>query len=264
MAQREAALETLSNGTWAKRELVDELGVSRSTVNRAVSELTGAGLACRVTGGYRTTVLGASLLDAYRAFRRHASEASGEATATAPATLVPPPRVLAVAETVAVADAPAWADRTVADEPVQCRMRGSDRVRAMIQTFDSSAQFRLCHDLVVDEQAPMTLLVNETELGRLRDNHVDRLRRMAAHESCRVLVGETPDACLRIATNDGRKLAVLTMRTPDGDPVGVVESTHEIALQWARDTFDDYAADATDVTDAVRDPARTFEDACVG
>lgn len=266
--RRGEALETLRHRTWAKRELVSELDVSRSTVNRAISELTGAGLVCRVAGGYRTTALGASLLDAYRQFRTDANRATSGAaanvSATAPATLVPPPSVLAVADTVAAAESPAAADRAVGDEPVRCRMEGVDRLRAMVETFDSAAQFQVCHDLVVERDAPVTLLVNETELRRLRDTHRERLRRLAGHDACRVLVGETPDACLRIADRGDGRLAVLTMRTPDGDPVGVIESDHDTALWWARETFDDYAAAATDVTDAVHDPARSFEDSVVG
>jgi len=62
LARRGDVLAAVGTGTVGKRGLVDALPVSRSTVDRAVRELEGAGLVERAESGYRRTTVGALAL----------------------------------------------------------------------------------------------------------------------------------------------------------------------------------------------------------
>ena len=59
-------LERLAAEPLRKHELVDALGHSRSTVNRAIDELEATGLVAGETDGYRTTLSGRLLAEGYR------------------------------------------------------------------------------------------------------------------------------------------------------------------------------------------------------
>lgn len=64
--QREEFLERLSNGTADKPELIDEIGASRSTVDRALKQLQLEGLVEKRSGRYGLTLYGRLTLRAYR------------------------------------------------------------------------------------------------------------------------------------------------------------------------------------------------------
>ncbi|MFC6725269.1 helix-turn-helix transcriptional regulator [Halobium palmae] len=68
VARRGDVLRILGEGGAEKRDLVAELDVSRSTVDRAVRELEGTGLVERAADGYRRTLAGKIALDEYRQF----------------------------------------------------------------------------------------------------------------------------------------------------------------------------------------------------
>lgn len=66
VAKRHGVLAALAADRWRKPALVEELDVSRSTLDRAVDELVEAGLAERADGTYEATGTGRTALAAYR------------------------------------------------------------------------------------------------------------------------------------------------------------------------------------------------------
>jgi|GEM_PF-1923290 len=65
ITKREPVLRAVDADGIAKRELVEQLRVSRSTVDRGIRELETAGLLRRSTDGYQRTLLGELLLSEY-------------------------------------------------------------------------------------------------------------------------------------------------------------------------------------------------------
>lgn len=65
LAKRREVLAALVEGPVRKRVLVEELDVPRTTLDRAVRELVDEGLAERVDGGFRATVVGAKALESH-------------------------------------------------------------------------------------------------------------------------------------------------------------------------------------------------------
>jgi DNA-binding MarR family transcriptional regulator len=88
--KRSDFLDVFTEGPRTKRDLVDDLGHSRSTVNRAVRELEVGSLIVRTDGRYAITHRGRHLLQSYRdtlaAFERieEAEVALAELPADAP------------------------------------------------------------------------------------------------------------------------------------------------------------------------------------
>ena len=66
VAQRYPVLETLEGDPRNKRDLVEDLDCSRSTIDRAVRELESLGLIERIDGDYRLTIAGDLVLEKYR------------------------------------------------------------------------------------------------------------------------------------------------------------------------------------------------------
>src|SRR6056297_1076164 len=69
LADRIDLLTLLEGSRLPKREIVDELGYSRSTVNRAITQLADAGLVDDAPRGCQTTFVGSLLATQYRAYR---------------------------------------------------------------------------------------------------------------------------------------------------------------------------------------------------
>jgi predicted transcriptional regulator len=68
VTRRASVIECIVDGPKYNRDIRDELGVSRSTAYKAVSELEELGIARRGDEGYELTVLGQSLFEQYRDF----------------------------------------------------------------------------------------------------------------------------------------------------------------------------------------------------
>ena len=242
--RREETLETLSGTAREKPALVEKLGVSRSTVDRATAELTRVGLVCRVPGGYRTTTLGESLLDSYRQLRGAAAMAmTVEAVGETPGALVPPPDALAAMES---------SGATTATSAVGQQVTAADGLCVMVGAVDPAGTFQLCHDLCVERGVSLTLVIDRASLARIRDRMPDGLRRMASVDDCRVFAGEVPDDGLWIVRRSGEKRVVFTVRTATGEPVSTLTTDDGAACQWAEETFADYAIAATEVTASLR------------
>lgn len=68
LSRRDGVLRSIDADVIGKRELVDRVDASRSTVDRSVRELEQAGLVERIDGGYRRTLAGELALREYDAF----------------------------------------------------------------------------------------------------------------------------------------------------------------------------------------------------
>lgn len=66
LRKRTAVLEAVDDQPYEKPDLVKDLTVSRSTVDRSIKELTDTGLVTRSGQGFETTVLGELMLETYQ------------------------------------------------------------------------------------------------------------------------------------------------------------------------------------------------------
>jgi hypothetical protein len=88
LIQRESVLYAVDVAGCEKRDIVDAVPPSRSTVDRSIRELEAAGLVTRAPEGYRRTLLGELLLSEYYRFKSQTAEllSAGEIFAELPPT----------------------------------------------------------------------------------------------------------------------------------------------------------------------------------
>ena len=219
-------LERLAAEPLRKHELVDALGHSRSTVNRAIDELEAAGLVAGETDGYRTTLSGRLLANGYREFLTVADDlaAAGDVLDPLGADVDVSPAILRGAETYRAAapdpyrplevldDALADADAVAAALPGFPYPRVADRLRRAAAGGGSV-------DLVLAERA----------YRHATERFADDLGAVARRDDCRIAAVDAVDAGV-VAADD---TALLLTFDDDGTLHGAAASTDPEAVAWA-------------------------------
>lgn len=146
IAKRIDVLEFLDGDRVPKRTIADELGYSRSTVNRAIAALADAGLVDDAPGGCQTTFIGSILADQYEEYVRSVRAVLGsrEVLAPLPVDAELPLTVLADAE-VTVPEGSTPYDPYHAVEGVLEHAVGE--VRVYVPTFSNPRGIQLAQNL---------------------------------------------------------------------------------------------------------------------
>ena len=225
-------LERLAAEPLRKHELVDALGHSRSTVNRAIDELEAAGLVAGETDGYRTTLSGRLLANSYREFLTVADDlaAAGDVLDPLGADVDVSPAILRGAATYRAAapdpyrplevldDALADAEAVSAALPGSPSPRGADRLRRVAAAGGSV-------DLALAERA----------YRHASERFADDLGAVARRDDCRIAAVDAVDAGV-VAADD---TALLLTFDGDGTLHGAAASTDPEAVAWAEAAVDD-------------------------
>lgn len=245
IARRDGVLRALGPTPVEKRELVERLDVSRSTVDRGVRELEAAGLAARSDGGYRRTPAGDLALAEYDAFVRRAGGAVEHADLLASL----PPDADVDAAMVADADA-VVADRRAPHAPTSALasvVADADRVRARwVAAFPRQVD---AYASAVTDGAEAEVILAPAAARRLVSEHASTVA--AALDTGRLAVREAPDE---------PPFGLLVAETPDGPVAGMlivgdagveafVENRTDDAVAWARDRLASAWERATPIPD---------------
>jgi len=242
LANRESILAAVRDVATTKRDLVDELSVSRSTVDRAIRDLETHDLVRRTDGGYRATLTGRLLLSTRQEYARRVTDtaAVGDLVAHLPAEADVP------IETFATATA------YRPDQP--------DPYRPTTVLRDLATEATHNRGVLAQQATP-----NATDVVRRRvvegDLDIEYLISPAMRE---YLWAEQPEMVTELITAGGVDFyeadplpfdyALLT--TPDathflvvvydarGTLQGVLHSTEAAAIQWGETTFDSHLEDA--------------------
>ncbi|NHN58880.1 winged helix-turn-helix domain-containing protein [Halorussus rarus] len=231
VVKRRPFLDRLAEGPTAKRDLRDELAVSRSTVYKAVRELEEQGLVTETDEGVRLTLVGRLLADEYRAFETHAAgihDCAGLLSvlpADAPVTVDP---VLG-ADTV-------LAERHAPTRPVEYI---DDLVRRADRVFGATpvvlAQFvDIFHEEIVDGDLTADLVLETPVLEYLQQDHTDRLAE--ALETGRLSIRRTDEPLPFGFVGSESEGLVLIVYDENGELRGVLLNDSEAAIDWGRAT----------------------------
>ncbi|EMA62544.1 transcriptional regulator FilR1 domain-containing protein [Halorubrum lipolyticum] len=252
-------LERLVDGALRKHELVDELGHSRSTVNRAIDELEAAGLVAGETDGYRTTLTGRLLARSYRRFLTVAADVDAATETLAP--LGPGVEI----SPAALRDADTY--RAAAPDPY----RPLERIDGVLAEADGVAAAlpalpypRLLDRLrrVADAGEPVDLALTDRTYRHARERYADTLGELSAGDRAAVSVADGIDVGCLVAD----ETAILVVFDADGGVHGVAESADPEAVAWARDRVRSLGEAGRDVTEelaAIRE-ARAARDGDTG
>jgi len=253
-------LERLVEGALRKHELVDDLGHSRSTVNRAIDELEAAGLVAGETDGYRTTLTGRLLAQSYRRFLTVAADVDA-----ASETLAPLGPDISLSP-VALRDAETY--RAAAPDPyrplerLDAVLADADDIAAALPALPYPRLLDRCRRTAADGGS-VDLAVTDRTYRHGRERYAGTLRGLAAGDGAAVCVVDGIDVGCLVA--DGT--AALVVFDDDGGVHGVAESTDAEAVAWARDrvrALCEAGHDATDELAALRDARAGPDDGAGG
>ncbi len=229
LARRREYLDALAESPRCKRDLVEELGDSRSTVDRAIDELLEAGFVERPAQGYVPTQSGRAALARYRSFLADA----GSIVDAQPIVDAVPPEYDLPIELVADAGVVpvdgeyelfSWVTRLV---------RAVEECRIVWPQLGDSRHVRLWHDVTVQGDTTIELLAPEPVLEQLGT--------------------EFPELGADLAAADS-----FTARTIESSPFGLVLTDEPVALA------DSGASGADDSNDSSSPSSATAADAGTG
>jgi predicted transcriptional regulator len=243
LSRRADLLEELRDGPAEKRKLVASLSVSRSTVDRATSELAALGLVAEADGRVRTTAAGDAVAALYRDATAAIEEllALGQTLEGLDERFSPPPSFFGSTDVVTTdqgARAPAEHLVDAFLDADRCRL-----VRGPIRpTFAAPVRERMfAGTLTVDA----TLCLDA--VASMWSYHGTDLERVLDLET--VTVREFPESLhsgLYLFETDGERHVSLSIQDERNDHVRALLGTdrHE-AVAWAERTLDAVAARAT-------------------
>ncbi|WP_434522576.1 tetratricopeptide repeat protein [Halorubrum sp. AS12] len=219
-------LERLAAGPLRKHELVDALGHSRSTVNRAIDELEAAGLVAGETDGYRTTLSGRLLASEYREFLTVADDlaAAGDVLDPLGADADVSPAVLREAETYRAAAPDPYRPLEVLDGA----LADADAVAAALPAFPYPRVAERLRRTGVGG-GTVDLALAERAYRHAADRFADDLGAVARRDGCRIAAVDTVD--VGVVAADGT--ALLLTFDDDGTLHGAAASTDPEAVAWA-------------------------------
>lgn len=235
-----------------KRTLVETLGVSRSTVDRALRELEAEGLVERTERGYRLTAAGrlaASLTDAILSATSdlHAvAEPLRAASPDAPLDLRLVSGATAAEATERVRSRPL--------SPVMDLLTDASRVYVLAPVISRPGSFDRVCEAVLDADTDVEMVFEASLAEELLPPNRDRVAAMVRTGFTPLVTTGVPFGLVLGETADGWETHVVTYGD-DGDLRGVVSNDTPAAAAWAWETYQRYRVDAVDVTETFRNEA---------
>ena len=260
VSKRVDFIDALADRPAEKRDLVDRVGVSRSTVNRAVLDLEEAGLVEDAGEEYRLTVGGRLLREQYD---RYEAEATAIAAANGLLQYLPESAPLSVdflcgANVFTVADPAPHVPATVLSEVIGDAesVRGVSRSHAAPTVDDAlrdvvarggtiEVVFR---DGVFDQIRSMyDWVAGRVASGDYRPHVVDDLPYglVIAEQAAEPPAASEPSSA---DTPADRTVCCLVVYDERESLAGVIVNDTAVAIEWATDVFERYRSEAASVT----------------
>lgn len=237
LRRRSELLAALRDRPRPKRDLVDDLGVPRSTLDRALRELEAADLVAYEDGVYALTSVGNHLVAEFDAFTERASiavELEPVLRWIDPADLDLDLRHLSDAEVWTPEPSDPWA---MVNRHVRA-LETADRVRGMLPLVGLHA-VETVRDRVVEGGATVRLVVEPTVAETLRDDesYAPLFRDLQAHDGHVVSVSDREiPFFLGVFDDEFVQIGV----DEEKEPRALLETDDDAALSWARETLDAY------------------------
>ena len=236
LAHRGALLNRIAEGVHDRRDLVDELGVSRSTVNRGIRDLEDAGLVEEGSDGFSVTRYGRLALEVYR---------TGEGLETVEPLLerLPADVPLGTIRNAAVVMAePPLPQRPIDD--IVAMMDGAAEAVALAPAV-LPALVEATIERVERDDLDATVVVDETVLGGLLSERPDAVSAGAATDGYTLLRTERVVTFGLLVVDD--RVASIGVHDDTGRLLGLLINEDRETVEWARETFEAYREDAEPV-----------------
>lgn len=242
VVKRADTLARLARGPAGKRDLRDDLGVSRSTVYKAVRELEEQGLVEQTGDQVRLTLVGRLLYEQYRSF----VEPVGAVRAHEALLTVLPSEAPVTAELLVDADS-VLADRPAPSEPI-------DVVEDVIRSADSAVglapvALQRFDDLFVEQRRAGDLtfdMVLEREVvDYLSEDDPEEFETFLSTDGFRYWETTEPLPFGLVVTEGEPAVVAVVVYDDEGRPVGTIRNDTPAAVDWGWDVFESYRESAT-------------------
>ena len=270
VVKRATLLGELTDGATSKRDLRDRLDVSRSTVYKAVRELEETGLVEETGDGPRLTLFGRLFTDRYRSF----AELAEELERYEPLLAILSPDAPVTTDVLSGADL-TFAERHAPARPVRRieeLLVGADRA-TVLAPVALPRYVDLFYEAITTEGLRADIVFERPVLEYLRADYADRLGdavetgRLSAFRTDAtipfgLIVVERADEGGNVGDADGGgdtngasdakvpaddEVAIIVY-TEGGELRGIITNDGDAAVEWGRDVFDRYAADAEPIS----------------
>ncbi len=249
LIQRDAVLHRLQEGVAHKRDLVEDLDQSRSTLDRAVRELVDSGLAERRDEGYAATAAGRLALEQLGDVRDGLEDivAAQAVLEPLPGEAVPPTDAVVGSRVLSASEPAPYRPL----ERLHERISGATGYRAVLPALDDPRHVRLLYEHVVTAGNEADLTVSPDLFDTLREEFPRRLAAMAGTAGFDLAVASAvPPYGLLILEGPGadESTVALEVFSPGGGVHGVLLSGTQGAAAWAGDRLASARQGATDRT----------------
>jgi predicted transcriptional regulator len=236
-------LERLAEAPAWKRDLIDDLGDSRSTVDRAVDTLQDSGLVERTDEGFRTTYAGRVLLDTVREATAIADTA-GAATGLLDHLPIDAPRDHRFFDDATVES---MADRSpsVVLNRITESLAAADRVRGGAVATNSDEFIDVIRRrTLVEGDLQVELLLPESTAAQVAADYTAIIEESLDSDHVTLQVVDDLPFAFYLMTADGATDAQLLAHGPYGNFLGYVENDTPVAVDWLEALFVDHRREA--------------------
>ena len=242
VVKRADALDRLAGGPTSKRDLRDDLGISRSTVYKAVRELEEQGLVEEDGGAVRLTLYGWLIVNRYQSFTKTVEDTTRQRSLLS----VLPDDAPVTTDLLVGADA-VLSDPVAPDRPLnylEDLIRASEHIVGFAPTA-FRRYVELFHEQLVADDLTADIVLERCVVERLREDYGDRFQK-SVEADCYSLwrTCESIPFGLVVAEGDRDEVAVVA-HDESVDAKGVITNDKTAAIDWGRDVFEQYKADAT-------------------
>jgi tetratricopeptide (TPR) repeat protein/predicted transcriptional regulator len=254
LVRRRDFLSYLDGDPAAKPAMVDDLDHSRSTVDRAIRALEDAGFVERTTDGYVTTLTGQLALERYDAFLEE-SEAilEGQSVLNAlPVSFELPQSVITTAEIEATET------QYHCFEVLAEALTDAEQYRAVLPKISDTRHIRMLHSRVVADDLDATVLASADVYRQFAGEFPSLAADLDAAESFDAREVSAADVGIVVATSGDVATVVLLVYETQG-VAGLVRTTGEDAVSWARSHVDELSETASETTALGDAPAPVSE-----
>lgn len=232
VANRVEVLTLLEGTRLQKREIVEELDYSRSTVNRVITRLATAGLVDDAPSGCQTTFVGSLIANEYSAYRETVEDvlrAQRVLTSLPPDTDLPS-TVFADAEVVTPAGPRPYEPYHAVEDVL--RTPGPDgAIRVYVPAFSNPRGLELAQQLA--RTVPLEIVFSEELVAELTADLTDGFEALVEHELFSgYCTADGPRYTLIVADAESETKAAIVMHTADRNLSGVLVTSNPEALRW--------------------------------
>lgn len=235
LSRRHGLLSCLENGPQDKRDLVADLSVSRSTIDRAIRELESIEFVERCDGAFRLTAAGRLALSEYR---RRLETLESITDCSEVLAHIPP-------------DAPISVDLLIGASVTEPKPHApNEPIESMVDLLESADRFRgfaaaqrlprlrdRLYELTIAGDLDAEAIFTEELAAFLLENHAKQMRDVLCDGQFDMYSIPTIPFGLGIVETPSRSRAFVVVHGDSGEVRGVIQNDTRAALEWADDVY---------------------------